>query len=107
MQCLHQVHTLCCIGMWFANKIGLTVSDTHKARRSASPGHHTGRGREQECSGRLKSGRGCFCRGDGRFQFLSLRLSETLDKNHAVICLKLSANVYDIFLETDNFFSRK
>src|SRR5690606_3180819 len=83
--------------MWVANKIGLTVSDTHKARRSASPGHHTGWGEEQNCSGGLKSGRSCFCSGDRCFQFLSLRLSETLDKSHAVICLNLMQRYTIIF----------
>ena len=91
--------------MWFANKIRLTVSDTHKARRSASPGHHTGWCREQNCSGGLKSCRSCFCSGEWCFQFLSLRLSKTLDKSHAVNLFKRIAKVYDNYLEMVNFFS--
>jgi hypothetical protein len=51
------------------NVYGVMVSDTHKARRPASPGHHTGWCGEQNCSGGCVSNRGCSDNGDRCFQF--------------------------------------
>jgi hypothetical protein len=51
--------------------VRMQVSDTHKAHRSGSPGHHAGTGQELDSSVGVESCRSCFEYGEQCFQFLS------------------------------------